>query len=62
MHTGILTIRGEADPVVTKDELEVDSKTVLGGSENLAFKTVETGHEFPITMSDQVIQLIRRLW
>lgn len=58
----ILIICGETDPIIVKDELKEDSARVFGGSEHLTFKKIDAGHDFPITKSGQVVDLITGFW
>ena len=47
--------------LVIPEELELDARDALG-SENVAFETIDAGHELPITKADDVVQLIARHW
>lgn len=58
LQSAILIICGKSDPIIIAEELKVDSTEVLGGPENLVFETIDAGHEFPFTKSDQVVDRI----
>ncbi|KAL8643973.1 MAG: hypothetical protein Q9226_008005 [Calogaya cf. arnoldii] len=59
----VLIMCGENDPVIIAKELEMDSKELLGGTENLSFVTTPgAGHDFPFTHSKHVVDTITRFW
>ncbi|KAL8851144.1 MAG: hypothetical protein Q9221_003947 [Calogaya cf. arnoldii] len=59
----VLIMCGENDRVIIAKELEMDSKELLGGTENLSFMTTPgAGHDFPFTHSKHVVDMITRFW
>lgn len=58
----ILVICAKNDPIIRIDELREDSQTALGGRDKLHFRTIDAGHDFPITKSDEVIDMVLRFW
>lgn len=42
-------------------ELEPDAAEVIG-LDKVVFRIMEAGHEFPITMADEVVRQISEVW
>lgn len=58
----VFLICGDNDPIIIKDELKKDATAVLGGPEKLTFRTLDAGHDFPITEGTQVAEMIIEFW
>ena len=57
----VLIIGGEKDVLVVKDELAEDATEALG-ADNVLMEFVDAGHEFPITKSEEIVQIIWKFW
>ncbi len=58
----VLIICGEEDSVIIQNELMVDSSLALGGAGRMTFRTVAGGHDFPVSKSKQVVDIILEFW
>lgn len=58
----VLIMCGEVDSVIIHNELIVDASLALGGAGRMTFRTVEGGHDFPISRSKQVVDMILDFW
>ncbi|KAI9795450.1 MAG: hypothetical protein M1835_005784 [Candelina submexicana] len=58
----VLIILGRSDPIIVEKEFQADSTDALGGADNIEFRTVAAGHEFPITKSSEVVEHIASFW
>ncbi|KAF8866520.1 alpha/beta-hydrolase [Acephala macrosclerotiorum] len=56
-----LIIAGSTDPVIIAKELRQDAETVIG-PENVEWRTIDGGHEFPITNADEVVAMVSEAW
>jgi len=61
-NSKILVIFGDDDSVVVEKEVSEDLLEMIGGPEHVDFKTVPGGHGFPVSSSDEVIELIADFW
>lgn len=59
---GIMIICGEADPVIVPNELKRDVAQTIGGLDELTFKIIDSGHDFPIVRSGAVVNLVLDFW
>lgn len=57
----ILIIAGETDTTIIPGELKEDAEASLG-KENIAWKDIAGGHDFPITKPEEVIMIIADFW
>ncbi|KAI4097595.1 MAG: hypothetical protein LQ344_000328 [Seirophora lacunosa] len=58
----ILIICGENDQIIVAGELKEDAALVLGGSGKLTFRTINAGHDFPITEGACVVDMMMEFW
>lgn len=56
----VLIVCGGQDAIIVQDELMVDATRVLMG--NVEFRSVDAGHEFPITRAGDVVRYITDFW
>jgi len=56
----VLIVCGEQDAIIVRDELMEDTTRVLLG--NVDFRSVDAGHEFPITRAGEVVRYITDFW
>ena len=59
-NSKVLIICGEHDSIIIKDEVVEDAARAL--QENVDFRFVDAGHEFPITKSEEVVKYIADFW
>ena len=57
----VLILLGKSDPVILCEELQEDATEVLG-AENVRFEILDTGHELPITKSEEIIRIMLNFW
>lgn len=57
-----LIICGENDQIIVAGELKEDAALVLGGSGKLTFRTINAGHDFPITEGACVVDMMMEFW
>ncbi|EPE29178.1 alpha/beta-Hydrolase [Glarea lozoyensis ATCC 20868] len=57
----VLVIVGDTDPIIVANELEEDAKEAIG-ADDVVWKVVHGGHEFPITHPDEVVGHIAKVW
>ncbi|KAL8798616.1 MAG: hypothetical protein Q9182_006528 [Xanthomendoza sp. 2 TL-2023] len=58
----VLVICGKYDPIIVMDELRKDSDNAFEGQDSPIFQTIDAGHDFPITKSDEVLKVILNFW
>lgn len=57
----VLVIAGEKDTTILYDELQEDAEATLG-KDNMDWKALDGGHDFPITKPEEVITIIAKFW
>ncbi|CAG8971102.1 hypothetical protein HYALB_00010679 [Hymenoscyphus albidus] len=57
----VVILAGRTDPIIIPAELEEDAKAAIG-EENVVWRVLEGGHEFPITQPERVVQEIWGVW
>lgn len=57
----ILIIAGATDPVIIAKELREDSEAAIG-ADNVEWRTIQGGHEFPVTNADEVVAMVSEVW
>ncbi len=57
----VMIIVGSEDSVINARELYEDSIDAIG-KENLEWKVVESGHEFPMAKPDEVLEILCEFW
>ncbi|KAI9815951.1 MAG: hypothetical protein M1827_001943 [Pycnora praestabilis] len=58
----VLVVVGETDPIIIKDELRQDATELFGGEDNIEFRVIQAGHEFPISKSEETVNYISNSW
>jgi pimeloyl-ACP methyl ester carboxylesterase len=56
----VLVIAGRKDEAIVEGEIFEDAKRAFEG--NVVFKSVDAGHEFPITRSEEVVGIVWEFW
>ena len=56
----VLIICGRTDTTIIMDDLVEDASLYLDG--NVEFRYLDSGHEFPVTKSDDVAAQIAEFW
>ena len=57
----VLIVAGKMDPVIVADELREDVFVVVG-EEKVRWRVVDSGHEFPVTKTGEVVEEIKSFW
>ncbi|TVY83988.1 Serine hydrolase-like protein [Lachnellula suecica] len=57
----VIIIAGKTDPIIVADELHEDA-TATVGADNIEWRVIEGGHEFPISCPDEVVNEIAGVW
>ena len=57
----VLIICGKNDVLIIADELKEDAAKVLG-EDNFELKSVDAGHELPITRSHEIVDFVCAFW
>ncbi|KAI9682130.1 MAG: hypothetical protein M1817_000184 [Caeruleum heppii] len=58
----VLVVLGETDPIIVREEIMEDATRALGGDGHVAFNTIDAGHEFPVTKSEEVVRHVSAFW
>ncbi|RDL36772.1 uncharacterized protein BP5553_06124 [Venustampulla echinocandica] len=57
----VLIIAGKTDPIIVPEELHDDAIEAIG-AENVEWRVIHGGHEFPITVPELVVNEISEVW
>lgn len=57
----VLIIAGTTDPVIIARELHEDAAGTIG-QENIEWREIQSGHEFPVSHADEVVDMISEAW
>ena len=57
----VLIVVGKTDTVIVEAELREDVFDAVG-EDKVEWRTIEAGHEFPMTKSDEVVDIISNAW
>jgi len=57
----VLVVAGKSDAVIRCDELREDVLDLVG-EQGVIWREVDGGHEFPITMGEEVVRIIGEVW
>ncbi|KUJ22571.1 alpha/beta-hydrolase [Mollisia scopiformis] len=57
----VLIIVGSTDPVIIAKELHEDAGSTIG-YDNLEWREIDSGHEFPVSKGDETVAVISEVW
>lgn len=57
----VMIIVGSEDAVISAVELKEDALEAIG-EENVEWRIVEAGHEFPVSKADEILELVSEFW
>ncbi|KAL8714555.1 MAG: hypothetical protein Q9220_001503 [cf. Caloplaca sp. 1 TL-2023] len=58
----LLIVCAKNDPIIVADELRQDVEELLKGVKSFTFKLVDAEHDFPITKSETVVEMVLEFW